>query len=253
MNIAGIGRYNSISNTSISLNNFNIPELPDSMPTKGQASLSDSQIKDKIMEMERRDVARGINHATDSTRNTSEWLKLKQEYVSSVSPDRKGIINSMLAGYAKKFSMMMPNYNRKLNFLELLMQNSRLFGSKDVGNNFLNFRDASGNIIAMWQNDTGWTEVLTDAELSREHEFMQMTADARDRAAQEFGNTKTIIGNAVAGVQIDLGIGIAHDSPMDMTKLAAHGITYDATTGKTNVDLEKLKQMVNKPIMNWKL
>lgn len=181
--------------------------------------------------------------------------------MSFASPDRKGIINNTLLGLGKKLSIMMPRLNLSNNFLGLLMQHNRLFRSRDIGDNFINFKDTSGNLVASYSQlptgGMGFMEYPTNAELSREHEFMQMWKDAQQKAGQEYHDTNTTIDNAVVGFHEDLGKFFALGATRDMEKLAAHGITYDATTGQTHVDKEKLqqatgRQIADKPTVGWR-
>ena len=53
-----------------------------------------------------------------------------------------------------------------------ILQHSALFNNRDIGDNFINIRDASGNKIAIYSKGSGWSYVPTTAENSRTHEFL---------------------------------------------------------------------------------
>jgi len=87
-------------------------------------------------------------------------------------------------------------------------------------------------------------ECPTNAEIARYNEFGVMWRNAAKQAGQERENSNTIIECAASGRKIDLDAFIKIGSPLDMDKLATHGITYDAATGQTHVDKDKLQQMI---------
>ncbi len=66
--------------------------------------MSKGQIKDKLVEMAKRDVKNRVIHDNPYRCTSAEWIKLEQDYVSYASPDRKGIINRTLSGYGQKLS-----------------------------------------------------------------------------------------------------------------------------------------------------
>jgi len=157
-----------------------LPDIPDLL-TSGQSDMGDSEIEKKIMELARRDVAAGTNSKFTSS---NEWRKLINDYVSAVSPDRKGIIKNTLSGLANSMSSMNIRFNSR-NFFQVLFQNCGLFGSNDIGSNFIRFRDENGNEIAMYDEYRGWTVLQTPAEDSRRRDFMIMWDEAMAKASQE--------------------------------------------------------------------
>jgi len=222
--------------SAYSNNNSKIPDIPD-LPTSGQYKTSDSVFKDKIMEMARRDVAAGKN-----SRGSKEWIRLMDYYSSAVSPDRKGIVNSTVSSLGSKMNLAHIKFNGH-NFFQVLFANSGMFGSRDIGANFINFRDSNGNVIATF-GEKGWGYVPTKAEISRGHEFIEMWDDAVSAAEQEVLNTNTIIECVRGGVDIDLAKLQTAGSHMDMGKLAKYGITLDDKTGQTNVNKDILDMRI---------
>ena len=243
-NIGGVSAYNPYEKINSASQMISLPDIGAEITTKGQSKLSEQGIKDKLLDMARREIASGVFSGNNYRSNSAEWLKLEKDYMSFASPDRKGIINNTLSGLAQNLRMMMPRLSLSNNLLGLLMQHNRLFRSRDIGNNFINFRDASGNLVGNYSQQPngswGFNNILTNAELSRSHEFMQMWYDAQVYAGTEKRNAETLIDVAASGREIDLDKLIKGGSPIDMAKLAARGITYDAATGQTLIDSEKL-------------
>lgn len=60
MNISGIRGSDPIANRDVSSSNFSIPEIPDSIITKGQSKLSEEGIKNKLLEIAKRNTASGV-------------------------------------------------------------------------------------------------------------------------------------------------------------------------------------------------
>jgi len=184
---------NSAITASYAPKSSKIPAVPDLL-TSGQSDMGDSEIEKKIMEMARRDVAAGKNSKfAESGKGmsfkvgTDEWHKLRNDYISSVSPNRKGIITNTLSNLANRMSSMQINFNRA-NFFQVLFKNSGLFGSNDIGSNFIRFRDASGNEIAFYSEYQGWVNIETPAEQSRRQDFNIMWDKAIATAQQEINS-----------------------------------------------------------------
>jgi hypothetical protein len=179
----------SISNTPVFGNG--------GMPTKGMSNMSDAEFKIAIENMAKRDFASNRNFA--QVYYTSEFQNLMNNYVSLVSPDRRGIIDSTLSGFAGM--MPMPNMNRYC-LLNVLISKSNMFPNNiNIGNNFINFTDSTGKVIAMYSQrpngGMGWTHVPTEAENARSREFIRLYDEAWQNAQDEL-STNVYNGNVQA-------------------------------------------------------
>jgi hypothetical protein len=223
-----------ITNNRNTTGNVQLPEIPSHVVTSGQSSLSDDEFMSKIDEMARRDVAAGRNSRFGSVQG-DEWRRLKDDFMSVASPNRTSVINNTLSDMAGRLRQMMPRLNFGTNLLQILMGHSTQFGSRDIGSNFINFRDNSGNLLAMFQ-DNGWTIVTTPAEEGRVQDFLRLWDEAHQRAFDEYSLTNQVIESKKNGVEIDLAEHIGRGRTFNMDKLARHGITLDAETGRTVVN-----------------
>jgi len=156
------------------------------------SKMSDEQFKEKITQMARRDVAVGVNSrfadGTGGRAGSDEWYRMLTDYTYAKSPDRKSIIENTLiklAGHRKngRIFTRMPFYHGEM--LKAYMKNNPVIGDRDVGENFINFRDSDGTLVAMYSSDTGWSICGTDSENARGREFMKMWDDAISNAIQE--------------------------------------------------------------------
>jgi len=173
-----------------------LPAVPN-MLTNGQSNLSETEFDKKLMDLARRDVAAGRNSKfitpKGKTLRTDEWFKLSQDYISSASPDRKGLINKTMSSLAGRLGSMGIGFNR-MNFFDALFKNSHIFGSSGnfgnatVGSNFVNFKDDNGNIIASFDEFRGWVAHTTPAETAQRQEFYAKWDDALTRAAAELSS-----------------------------------------------------------------
>ena len=227
----GINTVSNI-NSSYSSKNFNLPTIPDDMPTSGMYKTSDGAFKEKILDIARKEVAAGKN-----SRGSDEWKKLQTYYMSKESPDRSGIVNKALSKAAMQMKSMQIMFN-KANFFLTLFKNNQIFGNKNIGNNFMQFHDGSGNLVAQFRQNGGWDFFPTSAEQARSQEFMAIWDNAIKTAEQEIYNTQNVIDAKRGGHYVDLGESIKAGTPLDWDKLAAHGITYDSATGKTIVNMD---------------
>jgi len=133
--INGVSAYNPYANSNNQT--INLPDIGNEITNKGQSKSSEQQIKDKLLDIARKNPNSGANRGYDYLDHNPDLQKLRKDYVSFAAPDRKTIINNKLSGLAQKLRMMMPTLNFKNNLLEVLMKHSRVFGSKDIGNNFI--------------------------------------------------------------------------------------------------------------------
>jgi|GEM_PF-2445858 len=165
--------------------------------------LSDEELEAKIMELARRDVASGKNSrfvkndkGSAVVTGTDEWYQLMNDYTFAESPDRKSIINNNLSLLASRLRAAgkgvtltrSPLYYGEL--FEAIMRNSTMFGSKDIGVNFINFKGADGTPLAIYSSDTGWGIYATSSEKARGQEFLKMWDNAIILANQEVSNAQ---------------------------------------------------------------
>ena len=247
-NIGASPMTNSFA-SRIDMRGFTLPAFPSLIPTRGQSNLSDEEFDEKIMDLARRSFAAQEDFFFSHTSGNSELNYLRRDFVSVVSPDRVGIINNTLASLADKISSLIMRLrpNRSMNLLEILFQNSHLFGSENIGGNFIRFTDSSGNEIASFSsNGIGWSSVPTDAENSRHHNFNARWRAAFKRAGAEYVHSFDAIERKLNGETVDVAAWKERGVPLNMAKLATHGITIDSETGETVVD----KNLLNNRALN---
>lgn len=172
---------------------FNV-KIPN-MRTKGQCKLSEKELINKIQELARKDAAAGKNSRYAESfhgvrQPSAEWRKLKDDFVSFASPNRKGIIRNTLSNLAGKVNSMQSSGDGRFDLFKILFNNNKKLGS-DVGGNFVIFRDEQGNEIARYSEPNGWSYPYTPAEDARLDEFNdlwnQALADAQAELKQDAG------------------------------------------------------------------
>lgn len=135
------------------------------MRTKGQCKLSEKELINKIQELARKDAAAGKNSRYAESfhgvrQPSAEWQKLKDDFVSFASPNRKGIIRNTLSGLTGNVT-------------------------------FMSFRDGQGHEIAHYSKANGWQVLPTPAEGARNNAFFdlwnQALADAQAELKQDAG------------------------------------------------------------------
>jgi hypothetical protein len=112
-------------------------------PTKISPRMSDSEYEEAIREQAIKDFesGAGIMKSTD-TRN------LQKEYVSVISPDRRGIINSAMRAIKQSAKKGNTGY--------------ATFGT---------FKDLSGTVVANYSSNSGWFAMGTNDEFERDARF----------------------------------------------------------------------------------
>ena len=145
--------------------------------TQTPSSRSDGEYREAIRDLARRDVAAGRFQA----QNNPEFQALNRSFVSSESPNRKGTVSNAFSLLARKISLMrgaasnlfkFGNGGGHAQFINGVLQNAEI-------------RDANGNIIALFSQDGGWSNVATSAENARHHEFIAMYNAEWDAARAE--------------------------------------------------------------------
>ena len=138
------------------------------MPTKGASNMSDAELRTAFEELAKRDFAAGKN--LSQAYHGSEHQDLMRLVASAASPDRRGIISNTL-----KSNLFLNN--------------------RDIGKNFINFRDSGGNMIAMYSElppflggGMGFMAVNTPAETARYVKFREIYNDAFAQAKRDIGS-----------------------------------------------------------------
>lgn len=179
--------------------NMKIPAVPN-MCTKGQCKLSEKELVKKITELARRDAAAGTNSQYAESfhgvrQGSSEWRKLRDDFISFSSPDRMGIIKNTLSSLAGKVNSMHLKGDGRFDLFNILFKNNKKFGA-DVGGNFIAFRDEQGNEIARYSEPNGWSSWPTPAESARNTAFYdlwkQALADAQEELEPEAKGEYTV-------------------------------------------------------------
>ena len=117
-----------------------------SMTTKTAPAMSEEAYEEAIRNQAKKDFEAG----KCGGENNTAYRALKNSYVSVASPDRKGYI-------AKSFQQVPMNKRNQISYMQI--------------------KDASGQEIANYSPNTGWTGVMTKDEMKRESKFMAIYMD----------------------------------------------------------------------------
>jgi hypothetical protein len=149
----------------VRLPNFNY------MNTQSTPKLSDDEIRERVVELAKRYVATGRH-------DDEEMNRLQRMFTSSAAPDRRGAITNALTALETQINSL-----RKLSSTHTSMGEwiELLFGRALLNPNFsvnhLDVHDSSGNLIATFNESTGWREITTDAEWARSRELAALFSD----------------------------------------------------------------------------
>ena len=171
----------------VRLPNFNY------MNTQSTPKLSDDEIKARVVELAKR-------YATTGERNDDERNKLTRMFMSAVAPDRKGAITNALTALEAQISslqMLSRTHTSMGEWIELLFGRALLNPNFSV--NHLDVHDSSGNLIATFNESTGWREVITPDELTRSRELADLL---HDTVVADCNGTQAPQTNGSIGVQI---------------------------------------------------
>jgi len=211
--------------------------LPDFMFTTTAPEKSEDEFKAAIQALARRDAAAGKFHNRDA-----EFQNLERSFISVVSPDRQGMINSSLTAIQQGKQMAaQQGWHITQNLVNSLLSGRPIGHTPPhsrTGQEQLLFelRDGNGQHLARLTSG-GWRMVLTDAEVSRRQEFSKIYNAAWDAARAEMNacpvasakhNAATIIDLKANGIQVDIADKMAQGMRVDLNKLAQHGIDIRA-------------------------
>ena len=153
-----------------SIGGIHLPDFNDKyVYTKKKSGISDSEYRRQIMEQAYKDYEKG------KFQNKSEdFNRLMKQYVSEVSPDRKGIITSGL----KAVSRNRQNVLKPIDFIATLLEGKVKYQKLPSGNSdYIEFYDKNGEMVATYSNN-GWTMYTTNAEASRQTEMCMIYNEA---------------------------------------------------------------------------
>jgi len=149
--------------------------------TKTEPLRSDEEIKEDIVRIAKADAEKGKLQS-----QTREFLELEKEYVSSVSPDREGIItNSTKQIFANADAIKSKGKAFPNSLLELLIERDKKDKITAINMNCSNYKacfegdtltyaefyDSNGEVIADYAPNGGWSCIGTKAEGVRKNEF----------------------------------------------------------------------------------
>jgi hypothetical protein len=165
--------------------------------TKTEPTRSDEEILEAIRELAKKHAEKGTFHNADN-----EYLDLVKEYVSSVSPDREGILASALKEISgkinsEKTNLLKADKEEQLSILQQTLQlisksknkNAAIINPKANGDavmsgstynvwsidgngvKYAGFHDGNGESIADYDTQSGWHLYSTKAEIERGREI----------------------------------------------------------------------------------
>ena len=137
--------------------------------TQKKSGTSDSQYRRQIMEQAYKDYEKG------QFQNKSEdFNRLMKQYVSEISPDRKGIITSGL----KAISRNRQDVLKPIDFIATLLEGEVKYQKLPSGKSeYIEFYDKNGEMVATYSNN-GWTMYPTKAEAARQTQMCMIYNEA---------------------------------------------------------------------------
>ena len=251
-NTVGFSKTGQSGSSNITINNF-----PANTPTAGLSPYTDAEIKERLWDLARREVAAGNSAwSTTSARycgneNNEEFRRLMTYFQSNVAPDRVGAVNNQLNSLSRGLDLSALRRNQNMTIFDMLIrslgQNGR---NPNVGVNFINFTDGrhNGLPLAMYTQGGGLTATFRegDGDLQRAGEFTLLFKEMKSQIKSQEGNTDALIDMKRSGQSIDLSLWSNQNTAFNMDRLAANGITFDAETRQTNVDQAKLNQAIDR-------
>lgn len=146
-----------------SIGGIQMPDFNDKYVfSKKNSGISDEEYKKQIVKQAYADFENG------KFQNKSEaFNRLMKQYVSEVSPNRKGIITSGLKAVSKNAQ----NVLKPIDFIATLLDGEVRYQKQPSGKSeYIEFYDKSGEMVATYSNN-GWTMYTTKAEAARQTEM----------------------------------------------------------------------------------
>lgn len=153
-----------------SIGGIHLPDFNDKyVYTQKKSGTSDSQYRRQIMEQAYKDYEKG------QFQNKSEdFNRLMKQYVSEISPDRKGIITSGL----KAISRNRQDVLKPIDFIATLLEGEVKYQKLPSGKSeYIEFYDKNGKMVATYSN-SGWTMYPTKAEAARQTQMCMIYNEA---------------------------------------------------------------------------
>ena len=153
-----------------SIGGIHLPDFNDKyVYTQKKSGISDSDYRRQIMEQAYKDYEKG------QFQNKSEdFNRLMKQYVSEISPDRKGIITSGL----KAVSRNKQDVLKPIDFIATLLEGEVKYQKLPSGKSeYIEFYDKNGEMVATYSNN-GWTMYPTKAEGARQTEMCMIYNEA---------------------------------------------------------------------------
>ena len=149
---------------------IHLPDFNDKyVYTRKKSGISDSEYRRQIMEQAYKDYEKG------QFQNKSEdFNRLMKQYVSEISPDRKGIITSGLKAVSRNRQDVIKPIDFIATLLEVEVKYQKLPSGKSE---YIEFYDKNGEMVATYSNN-GWTMYPTKAEVARQTEMCMIYNEA---------------------------------------------------------------------------
>ena len=153
-----------------SIGGIHLPDFNDKyVYTRKKTETSTSDYRRQIMEQAYKDFEKG------QFQNKSEdFNRLMKQYVSEISPDRRGIITSGL----KAVSRNKQDVLKPIDFVATLLEGEVKYQKLPSGKReYIEFYDKNGEMVATYSNN-GWTMYPTKAEAARQTEMCMIYNEA---------------------------------------------------------------------------
>lgn len=153
-----------------SIGGIHLPDFNDKyVYTRKKTETSTSDYRRQIMEQAYKDFEKG------QFQNKSEdFNRLMKQYVSEISPDRRGIITSGL----KAVSRNRQDVLKPIDFVATLLEGEVKYQKLPSGKSeYIEFYDKNGEMVATYSNN-GWTMYPTKAEVARQTEMCMIYNEA---------------------------------------------------------------------------
>lgn len=167
--IGGSLQFGCFSGTG-SIGGIHLPDFNDAyVYSKKKSGINDNKYKKQIVEQAYKDFQDGkFQNKSDA------FNKLMKQYVSEVSPDRKGIITSGL----KAISRNKQNVLKPIDLIATLLEGKVKYQKLPSGKSeYIEFYDNNGEMVATFSNN-GWTMYTTNAEAARQTEMCMIYNEA---------------------------------------------------------------------------
>lgn len=170
-----------------SIGGIHLPDFNDIyVYSREKSNISDCEYQKQIEEQAYKDF---VNNEFQN--KSDAFNKLMKQYVSEISPDRKGIITSGL----KAISKNTQNVLKPIDFIATLLDGEVRYQKLPSGKTeYIEFYDGNGEMVATYSNN-GWTMYTTKAEAARQTEMCMIYNKAWENAKRGMPLTPSAIEN----------------------------------------------------------